>query len=76
MFRIITIALICLAFSSLTIAHEGEHKHHGHHGGRNYEAVEGDYYERAPRYAPPPPPLLVPLPAHIWVTGWPDKATG
>ena len=56
MFRIITLALFCLAFSSLTIADEGEHEHHGHHGGRNYGAVEGDYYERAPRYAPPPPP--------------------
>ena len=21
-------------------------------------------------------PALVPLPAHIWVTGWPDKTTG
>jgi hypothetical protein len=57
MFRIIILALFCLAFSSLTIADEGEHEHHGHHGGRNYGAVERDYYyERAPRYAPPPPP--------------------
>ncbi len=94
------------------IADEGEHEHHGHHGGRNYGAVERDYYyERASRYAPPPPSqrynsydqrshqglaggvivafwatswvqvvqllrVLVPLSAHIWVTGWPDKATG
>jgi len=57
MFRITTLALFCLAFSSLTIADEGEHEHHGHHGGRNYGAVERDYYyERAPRYAPLPPP--------------------
>jgi len=56
MFRIITLALFCLAFSSLTIADEGEHEHHGHHGGRHYGAGERDYYyERAPRYAPPPP---------------------
>ena len=34
-----------------------EHEYHGHHLGRNYGAVERDYYyERAPRYAPPPPP--------------------
>ena len=53
MFRITTLALFCLAFSSLTIADEGEHEHHGHYGSRNYGAVERDYYyERAPRYAP------------------------
>ena len=44
MFRIITLVLFCSAFSSLTIADEGEHEHHGHHGGRNYGAVERDYY--------------------------------
>ena len=51
MFRIITLALFCLAFSSLTIADGGEHKHHGYHGGcgRNYGAIERNYYyERAP----------------------------
>ena len=57
MFRITTLALFCLVFSSLTLAHEGEHEHHGHHHGhRNYRPVEHDYYERAPQYAPPPPP--------------------
>ncbi len=57
MFRITTLALFCLAFSSLTLADEGEHENHGHHGGRNYYGpVERDYYERAPQYAPPPPP--------------------
>jgi hypothetical protein len=46
MFRIITLALFCLAFSSLTIADEDGHEYHGHHGGcgRNYGAIERDYY--------------------------------
>jgi hypothetical protein len=55
MFRIITFVLCCLAFSSLTLADEGEHKHHHRHGGHNYGPAERGYYERAPQYAPPPP---------------------
>ena len=70
MFRIITLALFCLAFSSLTIADEGEHEHHGHHGGRHYGAVERDYYyERAPRYAPPPrdTAAMTSVPIRVWL---------
>ncbi|MDD1611221.1 MAG: hypothetical protein LUO95_11710 [Methylococcaceae bacterium] len=33
MFRITTLDLFCLAFSSLTIANEGEYEHHGYHQG-------------------------------------------
>ena len=55
MFRITTLDLFCLAFSSLTIANEGEYEHHGYHGGRIYGQVERDYFERAPQYASPPP---------------------
>ena len=55
MFRITTLDVFCLAFSSLTIADEGEYEHHGHHGGRNYGQVERDNYERAPQYTSPPP---------------------
>lgn len=55
MFKITTFALFCLIFSSLTLADEGEHEHHGHHGGRNYNgSVERGYYERGPQYTPPP----------------------
>ncbi len=46
MFRITTLALFCLTFSSLTLADDDEHGHHGHHGRR--------YYESAPQYSPPP----------------------
>ena len=49
MFRIITLALFCLAFSSLTIADEGEHEHHGHHGGRHYGEANVIIITREPR---------------------------
>ena len=59
MFRITTLALFCLTFSSLTLADDDEHGHHGHHGhhhgGRNYRPIERGYYESTPQYAPPPP---------------------
>ena len=54
MFRITTIALFCLSFSSFVLADEGEHEHRGHHGHYNYESDEGGYYQRAPQYTPPP----------------------
>jgi hypothetical protein len=56
MFNITAFALFCFAFSSITLADEGHHRHRGHHGGRNYGPGERYYYERAPQYAPPPPP--------------------
>ena len=49
MFRIITLALPCLAFSSLTIADEGEHKHHGHHGVAITEQSNVHIITREPR---------------------------
>ncbi len=54
MFRIATLVIVGLAFSSLTLADEGRHKHHGHHGSRHYGPAERGYDERAPQYAPPP----------------------
>lgn len=54
MFRLMTLALFCFVFSSLTLADEGEHEHHhGRHGYRYYGPA--GYYQRAPQYAPPPP---------------------
>lgn len=56
MFRITTLTLFCLAFSSLALADDDEHEHHGHHGYRYYGPSAGSYYARAPQYTPPPPP--------------------
>ena len=49
MFRIITLTSFCLAFSSLTIADEGEHKHHGHHGVAITEQSNVHIITREPR---------------------------
>lgn len=68
MFRLLTIALLCLAFSGVAAAHGdwGHRRHHGHHHHRHhhhygpyrpaYFPPGWGYHRLPPRYREIPPP--------------------